>query len=137
MPKLPDPHGGRSIPEWIGKTPDSKVPDEVKARVFLRHHGICHISKRPIRVGEAWQLEHVKPLSMGGENRESNLAPALVEPHKEKSGEEADAREKADRIKRKHLGLWPKAKQTIKSRGFPKRGQLWHTPADRRDNTGD
>jgi 5-methylcytosine-specific restriction protein A len=135
--KLPDPHGGRSIEEWIGKTPDSKVPDEVKARVFLRHHGICHVSGIKIGPGAPWEAEHVKPLSMGGENRESNLAPALIDPHKEKSAAEADVRSKADRIKRKHLGLWPKAAQPIKSRGFPKRGESWHKPSDRRNDMGD
>lgn len=137
--KLPDPHGGRSIPEWIGKTPDSKIPDEVRTRVFLRAKGICHISGRKIRPGDPWEAEHIKPLSMGGENRESNLGPALKEPHKVKCGQESDARSKADRIKRKHLGTWPKSKAKIKGRGFPStRGQLWHNPRDRRrDDMGD
>lgn len=119
-PRLPDPHGGRSIPEWIGKTPDSKVPDEVKARVFLRHKGICHVSKRKIRPGELWDTDHVKELWEGGENRESNLAPALVEPHKEKTAAGTARRSKADRIKLKHIGAWekPRGNAVIRSRGF-------------------
>lgn len=113
---------GRAVAEWIGKTPDSKVPPQVRARVFLRADGICHISKRKIRPGEAWELEHVKPLSMGGEHREGNMAPALVQPHREKTAQEARARAKADRVRAKHLGIHPKS-----PRAFPKdnRTQKW------------
>lgn len=109
---------GRSVDEWIGKTPDSKVPTSVRMRVFLTHKGVCHLSKRAIRVGEDWELEHVKPLSLGGEHRETNLAPALVAPHREKSAQEATARAKADRIHAKHFGYFPESKAKIKGRGF-------------------
>lgn len=109
---------GRSVPEWIGKTPDSKVPASVRARVFLTHGGKCHISGRVIRPGETWELEHVKPLSMGGEHRETNMAPALALAHREKTAQEAGVRAKADRIRLKHLGIYPKSKAKIRSRGF-------------------
>lgn len=66
----------RELPEWIGKSDDQKVPPHVRARVFDRHHGICHISKRKIMAGEKWELEHVRALILGGSHRESNLAPA-------------------------------------------------------------
>lgn len=112
---------GRSVPEWVGKTPDSKVPASVRARVFLTHKGKCHISGRTIRPGEAWELEHIKPLSMGGEHRELNMAPALVAPHREKTAAEAGVRAKADRVRLKHIGAWPKPKRRIQSRGFEKR----------------
>lgn len=105
MPLIENPLGGRSVDEWIGKTPDSKVPDRVKERVFLRARGLCHISGRKIQAGEAWEVEHVKPLSLGGEHRERNLAPALCEAHKEKSRAEAKTRAKSNRVRRKHLGL--------------------------------
>lgn len=111
---------GRTVTEWVGKTADSKVPASVRARVFLAHDGVCHISRRKIRPGEAWELEHVTPLSMGGEHREKNLAPALVQPHREKTAQEAGVRAKADRIRAKHLGIYPKSKARLRSRGFEK-----------------
>lgn len=95
----------RSVPEWIGKTPDSKPPAHVKARIFAAHDGICHISKRKIRSGEPWDLEHVLAICLGGQNRERNMAPALVEPHKEKTRKDVSMKTKADRIRAKHLGL--------------------------------
>jgi 5-methylcytosine-specific restriction protein A len=114
---------GRSTPEWIGATPDSAIPARVRARVFLAHDGICHISGRKIRPGEAWQCDHVKALINGGLNRESNLAPALVDAHKAKT--RADVAEKSviARKRAKHLGIWKKSPFKIPSRGFAKRVQ--------------
>lgn len=116
---IDNPLGGRSIPEWIGATPDSKVPDRVRDRVFARSQGRCYLTGRKIMPGDQWELEHVKPLSMGGEHRESNLRPAVAEPHREKTSAEASARAKADRLRRKANGTWPKSRTPLKSRGFP------------------
>lgn len=96
---------GRSVEEWIGKSPDSKPPPSVALRVFDRWDGRCHITGRVIKPGDKWEIEHIKSLRNGGQNRESNLAPALVAPHKEKTAEERDMGAKADRIRKKHLGL--------------------------------
>ena len=98
----------RQVAEWIGKTPDTPVPPRVMLRVFDRHKGICHISKRKIRAGEKWECDHVIRLKDGGENREMNLAPALVIPHQEKTAEENKQQAKEDRLRKKHLGIAPK-----------------------------
>lgn len=95
----------RSVKEWRGRTDDAMPPPSVRARIFAAHNGICHISKRKIRPGEPWHLDHIKELWEGGENRESNMAPALVEPHKGKTAKGQRRKAKADRIKAKHLGI--------------------------------
>lgn len=110
----------RALPEWIGKTPDTKVPDRVRTRVFERENGICHISKRRIRAGEIWHLEHKIPLSENGEHRESNLFPALVEPHKAKTRQEAKERKKVNAMKAAHILPREPSKRPIQSRGFDK-----------------
>lgn len=115
---IADPFGGRSHEEWIGSSPDATVPDRIRDRVFMRAGGKCHLSGRKIMVGDRWELEHIKPLAMGGQHREANLAPALIEPHREKTADENSARSKADRIRRKANGTWPKSKNPIRSRGF-------------------
>ena len=109
----------RSLPEWIGKSPDAPIPSRVKLRIFERDKGRCHISGRLIRAGESWDADHIIALCNGGEHRESNLAPALADKHREKT--KADVAEKADtyRIRAKHLGLKP-TRQKIASRGFQK-----------------
>lgn len=112
----------REVPEWIGKNDDAIPPRTVRARVFRRYEGRCHITKRKIAAGEAWDLEHVRPLweARPGENlnRESNLAPALKAPHVEKTAEEATDRAKTDRLHAKHFGYWPESKRKIKGRSF-------------------
>jgi len=97
----------RSVPEWIGRTPDSKVPDHVRLRIFRNAAGVCHISGRKIALGEPWQLEHVIPLHAGGQNRESNLRPALVDPHKIKTAKEMARKAKGDAQAKFSLGIKP------------------------------
>ena len=109
----------RSVDEWIGKTDDAKVPPRVRLRIFERENSICHITGRKIQPGEAWQLEHKVALILGGEHRETNLFPALVEPHKKKTAEEMKVKAKTDAVRKKHIGII-RPKQSIPGRGFPK-----------------
>lgn len=108
----------RALPEWVGKSPDTPVPPRVRLRVFERYGGKCYLSGRKIMPGDRWEIEHVKALIMGGENRESNLAPALAAPHREKTNRDLADKSKADRVRKKHLGIWPKSKAKIRSAGF-------------------
>ena len=104
----------RSVPEWIGKTPDTPAPRRVRARIFAAHGGRCHRTGKLIRAGDAWDLDHVIALINGGENRESNMAPILTgKPHKEKTAEDVRIKSKTARMRAKHLGL--KKPRTIKS----------------------
>jgi 5-methylcytosine-specific restriction protein A len=109
---------GRSVQEWIGKTPDSMPPPTVRARIFDRDKGICHITGAKILPGDEWHLDHVKRLEDGGENRESNLAPALASAHREKTAEETRRGKKADRQRRAHIGATTKSGPKIQSAGF-------------------
>ena len=95
----------RHVEEWIGKNDDTPAPPRVRARVFIRHDGVCHLSGRQIRPGEKWELEHIIALCNGGENRESNLAPALVLPHREKTKQDRRVKAKDDRVRKRHLGV--------------------------------
>lgn len=107
---------GRATDEWIGKTPDSAIPPRVRLRVFERYGGKCYLSGRKIRPGEPWEIEHVIALCNGGEHRESNMAPALKGPHREKTARDVAEKAKVDRVRKKHLGItkpsgrWPKRK---------------------------
>lgn len=118
----------RKVAEWVGRTPDSKVPTAVKLRVFARYQGRCYLSGVKINAGDAWDVEHIKPVrsALPGEphlNRESNLAPALKAPHREKTAAENSAGAKADRVRAKYLGIWPKSARPLQGRQFPKRAR--------------
>ena len=117
MPKIAKAQG-RSVEEWIGKTPDSKAPPHVELRIWRRWNGKCHITGRKIMPGDDYQIDHIKRLEDGGENRESNMAPALSEPHKAKTSTERDLAKRADAMARSHLGLGKETTNPIRSRGF-------------------
>lgn len=112
----------RSVPEWIGKTDDSQPPPRVRLRVFERWDGKCHITGIKIRAGDLWECDHIKRLKDGGENRESNLAPALKWAHSQKTAAENAAQAKADRLRKKHLGIYKKGPK-IPSRPWPKKAR--------------
>lgn len=95
----------RSVDEWIGKNDDAMPPERVRLRVFERHGGVCHLSGRKIRPGEKWEVEHVLAISLGGENRESNMAPALVAPHRIKTAQDRRTKARNDKVRKRHLGI--------------------------------
>ena len=107
----------RKVPEWIGATPDTKVPPRVRLRIFDRCGGICHLSGRKIRAGEPWDLDHIVALANGGEHKETNLAPALQDKHREKTREDVAEKSMVRRKRAKSLGI-KGAKRTIPGRKF-------------------
>ena len=108
----------RATKEWVGKTPDSKIPPRVRLRVFETHNGVCHLSGRKIAAGEPWDCDHIIALINGGEHRESNLAPALRDKHKEKTADDVAEKAKVARKAKAHLGLKPAPAKPIQSAGF-------------------
>lgn len=108
----------RQRPEWIGETDDQRAPPRVRARIFDRHGGKCHICGQKI-VGKRWALDHVKALINGGENCEANLAPVHIACHAEKTA--ADVAEKAKiAAKRKAHIRVVDAGPKIQGQPFPK-----------------
>lgn len=122
----------RSVPNWVGATDDAKVPDRVKLRIFEREGGRCWLTGRKINPGDAWDLDHKIALCNGGTHSEDNLAPALREEHRKKTAEDVKMRAKADRVRKKHLGIHrPKYPMPgSKASGWKK---PLHGPAVRRD----
>lgn len=109
----------RSTPEWIGKTPDSKIPPRVRVRVFDAHDGRCHLTGRKITPpADQWDLDHIIALANGGEHRESNLAPALRGEHRAKTAQDVKTKAKIERVRKKHIGADTRQKRKIPYRKF-------------------
>ncbi len=108
----------RTVKEWIGKTDDSKVPDRVRQRVFDNAGGICHCCNLPIKVPfETWEADHKIALINGGENRESNLAPAHSHCHLKKTSVDVAEKSKVAAIRQKFTGAKkPKSKLARKEK---------------------
>lgn len=63
----------RTVPEWVGATPDTTVPARVKLRVFHRGGKCCAGCGRPLGPADRKICDHKIALINGGENRERNL----------------------------------------------------------------
>ncbi len=121
----------RRVPEWIGATPDTRIPDRVRVRVFDAYGGRCHWSSRQIRPGDEWDVDHVIALINGGKNRESNLAPILASQHASKTRQDVKIKSKGARVRKKHLGLGG-ARQPMPGSRKSKWRKPLHGPAVRR-----
>ena len=109
----------RSVAEWVGRTDDEPVPVRVRLRVFEAHGGICHISGRKITPADKWDCDHVVALCNGGAHRESNLAPALANKHREKTAADVAEKSKTARIRAKHLGIAKSSRPMAGSKASP------------------
>jgi 5-methylcytosine-specific restriction endonuclease McrA len=114
----------RAVPEWVGKNSGSAIPPRVRLRIFEAHGGICHLSGRRILAGEPWDCDHVVALVNGGEHRETNLAPALRDKHREKTALDVAEKSAVRRKQMKSLGIAPKKGRPMpgsKASGFRRR----------------
>lgn len=83
-----------------------RITQALRVRVHDRHEGRCHICRLKIDTPkQSWDVEHIKPLWLGGSDDESNMAPAHKSCHQGKSAEETTPRAKGTRIRARHLGL--------------------------------
>lgn len=96
----------REVEEWVGKTPDSKIPDRVKDRVWEREKSRCHRCGRRHRGTEkGWIIEHLLALINGGENRERNLCLSCPWCKLEKDAEDVAVKSKSAAVRQKHRGI--------------------------------
>jgi 5-methylcytosine-specific restriction endonuclease McrA len=84
-----------------------------RLRLFALHDERCHLCGGRIGVGEAWEVEHVIPLAMGGADDDANRKPAHVKCHRAKTTDDAANIAKAKRREAKHLGARPRPKRPI------------------------
>lgn len=94
----------RSVKEWIGRTPDSKIPPRVRLRVFEAQSGLCaECGKKLAVAGEPFEVDHITALINGGENAESNLR-ALCKPcHLAKTAADVATKAAVARKRLKHI----------------------------------
>jgi 5-methylcytosine-specific restriction endonuclease McrA len=118
----------RSVPEWIGKTADTRIPDRVQLRVFERADCCCAWCGVRIFVLDL-VLDHKIAIINGGENRESNLQPLHTWCHKRKTVLDVLEKKKAYRKRKKHV-LGGKYRSITGWRRFD--GSPVHKPRERR-----
>jgi 5-methylcytosine-specific restriction enzyme A len=94
-----------------------------RVRLFTLNGGKCHLCHHPIKVGDAWEIEHEIAWELTRDDSDENLKLAHIACHKVKTADDVRSIRKADRMKAKHIGAWPEPRgnSRIQSRAFPKR----------------
>lgn len=95
----------RSVTEWIGKNDDSAIPDRVKERILRRSGDCCVRCARKIGGKLRPEFDHVTPLILGGQNRESNIQLLCNECHGAKTKLDVKIKAKVARVRQKTFGL--------------------------------
>jgi len=110
---------GRSVPEWVGKRPESMPGNLVRLRIYARQNGICACGCTKVMNlnRDTIHCDHIVPLIDEGLNVESNLQLMLAKCHAKKTSAEASQRAEARQHQAKAFtrppSKWP-------SRGFAK-----------------
>lgn len=95
----------REVDEWIGATPDTKIPERVQQRVLERFGWKCYKTNIDLRNGAPYQIDHIVAICNGGQNRESNLAPIWEKLHPSKTQVDVNEKNAMDRRIRHHNGI--------------------------------
>lgn len=108
-----------------------------KARIFDAARGVCHICGRKIKVGEAWDAEHVVAYALTHDDSDENIRPAHTACHKLKTKDDVRVISKAKRVRAKHMGATVKPRSLIpgsRGSGLRKRmdGTVVHIKEDRK-----
>lgn len=103
----------RSVTEWIGKTDDIAAPDRVKERIARRAGDCCRACNRLVVGKLRAEYDHVTPLILGGENRESNIQLLCHECHSAKTKLDVKIKAKVARVRKRNLGI--RKPRTIRS----------------------
>lgn len=94
----------RPVPEWIGKTPLSKIPRDAKDRILLRFDDACADCGRAFGPHLKVYFDHRPALCNGGQNRESMIEPVCGSCHRDRSGEDARIRAATLRLRANYFG---------------------------------
>ena len=104
----------RTVTEWIGRTDDSDPPQSCKLRIMDKQKERCNTCGVSFDVKVKAQFDHVTPLWLAGENRETNLQALCPPCHGKKTATEATVRGKVNRLR--------SAKVEAKKKGRPMMG---------------
>lgn len=95
-----------------------------RLEIWTRANGHCEACKAKLKVGEG-EYDHRIAQAYGGENTVENGQLLCRVCHGKKTGIDKGITEKVKRIRDKHLGVFPRSKAKIRSRGFASSRGLW------------
>ena len=80
------------------------ISTKARTALFLKRGGVCHLCGGAVSAGEKWELEHLIPVAMGGDDEEHNWFVAHVKCHASKTKDDVANIAKAKRRQARHIG---------------------------------
>lgn len=90
----------------VPSTPRRSMSPTRRLRIWEAHGGVCILCKTKIDgVRDAWTVEHVRALGLGGDDTDANCGPAHERCRRIKDKDDVARIAKAKRIKAAHIGI--------------------------------
>ncbi len=103
-----------------------RITSKMRADIFLRHSGVCHLCSLKVHPGEEWDVSHEIPLEAGGKDDDSNWHVAHRKCHRSHTARvDAPLIAKVKRVHQRHIGA-KKSKNPLPG----SRNSLWKKKMD-------
>lgn len=106
----------RPVDEWIGKSETVAIPPRIKDAIARKADDCCQKCTRAVGNGLRAEIDHIIPLIIGGEHRQSNLQLLCHECHGAKTALDVKLKSKIAKGRKKRLGF--KRRRTIPGKKF-------------------
>jgi 5-methylcytosine-specific restriction endonuclease McrA len=91
-----------------------RITAKMRADIFLRHGGVCHMCSLKVHPGEEWDVSHEIPLEAGGKDDDTNWYVAHRKCHRlHTAAVDAPLIAKTKRMHQRHIGAAPKSKTPL------------------------
>lgn len=82
-----------------------RITAKMRADIFLRHNGVCHLCSLKVHPGEEWDVSHEIPLEAGGKDDDTNWLVAHRKCHRVHTAKvDAPLIAKTKRMHQRHIG---------------------------------
>lgn len=102
-----------------------------RAEVLGANNGLCYLCE--LSIDGHYEIEHKVPHALGGSDDLSNLGPAHVECHAQKTKLDITRIAKAKRVSKKHAGTYRPSRRPVAGSKLSKWKKPLNGPAVRRD----